>query len=100
VTISVSEIHITNGNQASDFGCALGLAFKDAGFDASVGDGDASFYLDGNYLGSLPLPADARFWNNRLDLGQKVEPFEFDVPELKLPVTETRFPEFSSAPVT
>jgi hypothetical protein len=80
--ISVTAAHIINGNQADDRECALGLAFTDAGFNASIGTDEVSFYFAGDLLGSLPLPADAVFWNNRLDMGQKVEPFDFEMPGL------------------
>jgi hypothetical protein len=82
VKIAVTETHIANGNQASDTQCALALAFESSGFNVSIGDDEVSFYEHGapdqlcHHLADLPLPADARFWNTRLDMGQKVEPFD------------------------
>jgi hypothetical protein len=89
VKIAVTETHIANGNQASDTQCALALAFESSGFNVSIGDDEVSFYEHGapdqlcHHLADLPLPADARFWNTRLDMGQKVEPFTFEMPEIE-----------------
>lgn len=101
VKISVTQKHIENGLRRCALRCALALAFESAGFIVMVEPASVSIYNDaGDFLGDLALPFDAQCFLIAFDNGQPVEPFSFEMPDLRLPVHESNFPKFASVPVT
>jgi hypothetical protein len=92
--IRVTADNIARGEPCSAGDCALSLAFRDAGFDVSIGPETIDFYNHlKEHVAELLLPPIARDFRQLFDNGHPVAPFEFDMPELiagLLPITHAR----------
>jgi hypothetical protein len=96
--ISVTAQNISESEPGNACACPLALAFRDAGFDVSIGLASIDFYNHlKEWVAHLPLPPIALDFRYSFDAGDPVGPFEFEMPELTagvLPVSH-----FQSVPV-